>query len=73
MSDLALTAELFHFLRPWLLVLLPLIGLIWWSVRRRARRASPSHANIAPHLAQAMMVGTTGAAASSPSMWWRPC
>ena len=57
MSDLTLTFELFHFLRPWLLVLLPLIGLIWWSARRRAGRASPPDAHIAPHLAQALMVG----------------
>ena len=57
MSDLTLTFELFHFLRPWLLLLLPLIGLIWWSARRRAGRASPPDAHIAPHLAQALMVG----------------
>ncbi|MFV0409058.1 MAG: VWA domain-containing protein [Paracoccus sp. (in: a-proteobacteria)] len=58
MSDLALALDLFHFLRPWILALLPLIGLIWWSVRRKhASRTDPARARIAPHLAQALTVG----------------
>lgn len=51
----ALTA--FHFIRPWGLLLLPLVGLLWWRVRKRAMRGVDLPETIAPHLAAALTVG----------------
>lgn len=61
MSDPALFLELFHFLRPWCLALLPVIGLMWWQTRRRLGGNRTPRAVIAPHLAQALTVGRSGA------------
>ena len=61
MSDLALSLDLFHFIRPWLLVLLPVIALLWWWVRRRLAPHKPPETAIAPHLAQALTVGRASA------------
>jgi len=36
MSGLAL----FHFLRPWWLLAIPAIALVWWLVRRRETKKS---------------------------------
>ncbi|MFV0301461.1 MAG: VWA domain-containing protein [Paracoccus sp. (in: a-proteobacteria)] len=66
MTGLALFVELFHFLRPWLLVLLLPVGLIWWRVRRRMRRGALTDAGIAPHLARAMTVGGAGSGRIAP-------
>lgn len=60
MNDLGLTLELFHFLRPWLLLSLPLIGLLWWWLRFRRDRSNTITDTIAPHLRQALSVGAGG-------------
>jgi len=46
--------ELFHFIRPLWLVLLPLVGLIWWLLRRREALAADIPPLLAPHLQQAL-------------------
>lgn len=57
MSDLSLSIEMFHFIRPWLLIALLLIGLLWWQVRRSRGQGKLTEAKIAAHLAKAMTVG----------------
>ncbi|MFV0513494.1 MAG: VWA domain-containing protein [Jhaorihella sp.] len=49
--------QLFHFLRPWLLLAIPLAVLLWVLVRRRNSADDPQAQGIAPHLARAMTVG----------------
>lgn len=58
--------QYFHFLRPFWLLAIPLIALIWWLVRprRAARPALPEV--IAPHLAEALQVGSQGRARILP-------
>ncbi|MFD0981317.1 VWA domain-containing protein [Tropicimonas aquimaris] len=46
-----------HLLRPWILLLLPVVGLIWWRVRRRYTASVAPPKGIAPHLAEALTVG----------------
>jgi len=56
-TALAVALEAFHFLRPfWLLVLLPL-AVLWWAVRKSQTRWAPAPAGIAPHLRTALTVG----------------
>ncbi|WP_134679026.1 VWA domain-containing protein [Paracoccus ravus] len=66
MSDVSLFLELFHFIRPWLLVLLPLVALLWWRVRRRLGKSRLPEAHISPHLARALTVGQDGASRLLP-------
>jgi Ca-activated chloride channel family protein len=66
MIDLGLFFDLFHFIRPWLLALLPLIALVWWLIRRSIGTARLPEAAIAPHLARALTVGRSG------SGWFLP-
>lgn len=47
-----------HLLRPFLLLALVPIALLWWVVRRRTTAADPAPDGIAPHLAKALTVGT---------------
>ena len=47
-----------HLLRPWWCLLLPLIALLWWWWRRRTTRGGASSKHIAPHLDQALRVGS---------------
>lgn len=47
----------FHFIRPWLLLLIPVAIALWWLIRRRATRPAMLPAGIAPHLARALQVG----------------
>lgn len=60
MTGLGVFLEMFHFLRPWILLLLPLTGLLWWQVRRRANRRSLPPQTLAPHLLKALTVGQQG-------------
>ena len=48
--------ELFHFLRPGWLMLLPVIVLAWWAVRRREASRRRSGELVAPHLREALTV-----------------
>ncbi|MEM8840683.1 MAG: VWA domain-containing protein [Pseudomonadota bacterium] len=47
----------FHFIRPWLLLLIPVAIALWWLIRRPATRRAALPAGIAPHLATALQVG----------------
>jgi Ca-activated chloride channel family protein len=57
-SDIGFILSELHFLRPVWLLLLPLVFLVWFAVRRRATRPGPDVAGIAPHLRDALTVGT---------------
>lgn len=46
--------EIFHFIRPLWLALLPLIGLAWWLARRRESAAGAIAPMLAPHLQEAL-------------------
>ena len=49
---------LFHFIRPfWLLALVP-VALLWWQVRRTPDEKLDTIDGIAPHLARALTVGS---------------
>ncbi len=50
--------EAFHFLRPLWLVALIAIALVWYFARPRRVADGPMDAQIAPHLAKALRVGT---------------
>ena len=62
MSGLAL----FHFLRPWWLLSVPAIALVWWLVRRRESRRANVGEWVAPHLRAALTVN------QGSSSGWRP-
>lgn len=49
--------ELFHFLRPEWIALLPLVVAIWWYLRPKKKPSAAIAKGIAPHLAQALLVG----------------
>jgi Ca-activated chloride channel family protein len=59
MIELDLFFEAFHFLRPWLLVLVPVVLVTWWRVRRALRPDAPMNDGLAPHLREAMTLGTS--------------
>lgn len=48
--------QAFHLLRPWLLLVLIPIALIWWHVRGGAQRSSLDTSGIATHLANALTI-----------------
>ncbi len=49
--------EAFHFIRPWTLLLIAPVVLLWWYIRQSLRPLNRSHEGIAPHLAKALTVG----------------
>ena len=57
MTDVPLFLEAFHFLRPLWLLLVPLIVIVWWWVRRPVQRGAMLAEGIAPHLREALTVG----------------
>ncbi|WP_157018884.1 VWA domain-containing protein [Mesorhizobium xinjiangense] len=57
MTDLRLFIDAFHFIRPAWLVLVPVIVVIWFFVRRRATRPAMELEGIAAHLRRALTVG----------------
>ena len=48
--------DLFHFMRPWFLVSIPLVLVIWWFVRKRESRKGKRSDLIASHLRDALTV-----------------
>ena len=62
MSGLAL----FHFLRPWWLLAIPAIALVWWLVRRRETKKVNVGEWIAPHLRNALTVNQASNARFRP-------
>lgn len=57
MNGIGVALEAFHFLRPEWLLLLPVIALQWWMIRRARTRRAPPTDGIAPHLRAALTVG----------------
>jgi Ca-activated chloride channel family protein len=57
MIQLPAALEYFHFIRPWLLLLVPLILGLWALIRLRAAKADQGSDALAPHLRQALTVG----------------
>lgn len=64
--DLGLFLEAFHFMRPWVLLLMPVVALIWWRVRDHGRPNVAQAAGLAPHLREALTLG------SDPSRSFQP-
>ncbi|WP_238371113.1 VWA domain-containing protein [Heliomarina baculiformis] len=58
--NFSLAIEVFHFLRPLWLLLLPLIVIAWWMARRQNRKPAQLLDRIAPHLRKALTVGDRG-------------
>jgi len=57
MDSLSAALEAFHLIRPLWLVAVPLIGLLWWIIRRRDRlQQVPANMQLAPHLLAALTV-----------------
>lgn len=50
--------DAFHFLRPVWLLLLPVVGLLWYIARPRPKQDRHDTPHIAPHLAEALQVGS---------------
>jgi Ca-activated chloride channel family protein len=58
--------ENIHFLRPAWLLVLPLVAVTWWLIRRRETAPSRPGSMIAPHLAAALTIGSHRAGALRP-------
>jgi Ca-activated chloride channel homolog len=57
MNEAEIILRAFHFIRPWLLLLLPVIAALWWSVRRAHTRLDLPQEGIALHLRAALTLG----------------
>lgn len=57
MNAFVVSLDAFHFIRPWWLLLVPIIGVVWWRVRRADRARDVPTDGIAPHLRTALTVG----------------
>ena len=55
--DVALFLDAFHFMRPWCLVLLPLVAWLWWRLRDHGRPKVALTDGLAPHLRDALTLG----------------
>ncbi len=60
MEDVTFWLGVFHFIRPWWLIALPLIVLLWWLVRPKEHGQAALTQGFPPHLAKALTVGDTG-------------
>ena len=60
MTDLLDALPLFHFLRPWWLLLLPITLLLCWHVRKVGATRPATPKGLAPHLAEALTIGNEG-------------
>ena len=66
MNEFAVVTGAFHFIRPSWLLLLPIIVVLWWLIRRGGQRQGAPADGIAPHLRAALTVGSTGYARLQP-------
>ena len=57
MSDWGFYLDAFHLIRPWCLFALLPVAALWWYWRRRTASQKPVTEGLAPHLAEALMVG----------------
>ncbi|MEM1235709.1 MAG: VWA domain-containing protein [Pseudomonadota bacterium] len=55
--DVGLFIEAFHFLRPWLLLLVPVVLLLWWFIRDHGQSKVAQADGLAPHLREALTLG----------------
>ena len=61
MSDWLAGLQNLHLLRPWWLLLIPVMAVLWWRARESAARGREVPSGIAPHLTKALTVGGDGA------------
>lgn len=47
----------FHFLRPWWLLAVPLMVVLWWAIRPHGQAEATPQEGVAAHLAEAMSLG----------------
>jgi Ca-activated chloride channel homolog len=66
MTELAVALGAFHFIRPSLLVAVPIIVLLWWLIRKSATRQTTPQSGLPPHLRDALTVG------NSRRRWFTP-
>ncbi|MDB6178363.1 VWA domain-containing protein [Paracoccus sp. Z330] len=57
MTGILIAIEMFHFLRPWFLLLIPAAALLWWYLRHRLGHQNLPTDTVAPHLLVALTVG----------------
>lgn len=57
MSELGVILDVFHFIRPWWLLLIPVTAALWWAVRHGRSHRDVATEGIAPHLRVALTVG----------------
>ncbi|MEM1151715.1 MAG: VWA domain-containing protein [Pseudomonadota bacterium] len=55
--DATLFLDAFHFMRPWALLLLPVVAILWWRVRDHGRPRVAQATGLAPHLREALTLG----------------
>lgn len=51
--------EAVHLIRPWVLLALPVIAVLWWRIRPKSTRPEGLASLVAPHLADALATGET--------------
>lgn len=51
--------DAFHLIRPWALLAVPVIALLWWRIRPKPQAATQATTGLAPHLAEALATGTS--------------
>ena len=57
MTDMSMFLSAFHFVRPWMLLALPLICFLWWRARDNSKTGSDGNDGLAPHLRAAILLG----------------
>ncbi|MGI9437171.1 MAG: VWA domain-containing protein, partial [Geminicoccaceae bacterium] len=58
MIDILDALPLFHFIRPWWLLLLPVTLFLWWHIRKGTTSRPAPPEGLAPHLAAALTVSS---------------
>jgi Ca-activated chloride channel family protein len=56
-EDVTFWLGLFHFIRPWWLIAVPLVVVLWWRARPKKHHQTALTQGFPPHLAQALTVG----------------